>query len=365
MKTADDYIEVEPGKFVLRDRLPVPPDSSPVNSTGVAAVQQPRLLWAKDMKLEFMHTEPNVWGDFLWPSSIHLLSGEPGVGKTTLLYNLALKACCGESFLGIPFASALKCLYLDLETPYKLRARKLHIISEGKMPDHLGFIASANIEHDLGWLSDIVKEHGFNLIIVDTINEAFNTVNEDDNSEANRQMGLTRKLVDDTGASVLLVQHIGKGESTKGVFRARGASARPASADVVLNLEGSGDVIKLEMVKNRWIGGVSRLFIKKVGEDLFEPTEVSAEESMSAKTKAQDIILQALKRGPLTTAQIKLEAGDLSQATFERALSGLVQVGKIHKPQRGLYALTETSITSSPTLEGDVIDGMRESRWLS
>ena len=86
---------------------------------------------------------------------------------------------------------------------------------------------------------------------------------------------------------------------------------------------------------------------------------------MSAKAKAQDFILHVLERGPLSPAQIKAEAGDFSPATMERALSGLVQIGKVHKVQRGLYALTEalkeTSITSP--IGYDVIDGNKE--WVT
>lgn len=372
MRTADDYVEVSPGRWVLRDRLATSINPSTPRPELVDGIPRPRLIWAKDIKLECAQGEPNLWGDFLWPGSIHLLSGEPGAGKTTVLYNLAIKACRGEPFVGLPFTRLIRCLYLDLETPHTLRARKLHLISEGKPPDGLGFISSADLEKDMPWLTEVVKEFGFNLIIVDTINEAFSTADEDCNSEANRQMALTRRLVEDTGASVLLVQHIGKGESTKKVFKARGASARPASADVVLNLEATSDeVIRLEMVKNRWVGGISKLFLKKVGEDLFEPTEVPGEESVSAKIKAQTFIIQLLERSgkTLSTAEIKAEAQSqgFASATFERALSELVQVGKVRREVRGLYTLTEASKETSITspLGCDVIDGKNVNEWVT
>ena len=58
------------------------------------------LLWAKDLEpLEESETE-SLWGPFIFPGSNVLVSGDSGVGKTTLLYNWAVHAARGEEFAG-------------------------------------------------------------------------------------------------------------------------------------------------------------------------------------------------------------------------------------------------------------------------
>ncbi|MBA7471023.1 DNA repair protein RadA [subsurface metagenome] len=332
------------------------------------------LHWAKDIgpESELDEQDPSVWGCFLMCESIHLLSGEAGVGKTTLLYNLAISACTGNAFLGIQFSESLRVLYIDLETPHPLWRKKIRLVSEGNPPNNLAFIFHISLRDEIRQLIDEVNQHHFGLIIIDTMNEAFQTLDENDNAEANRQMALIRELIQQTGAAVVLVHHVGKSAEGKKVYKGRGASARAASADVVLNLEGvSEEVIKLELVKNRWVGGTSKLFLRKMGEDFFEPTEVSGEESVSHRIEAQNSILDLLAVActDMSTADIKAQCqheGFVS-ATIERALSGLVQVGKVHRVKRGFYSLSQSSIKTSITLtpSSDVIDGRGDSAYVT
>jgi predicted ATP-dependent serine protease len=308
---------------------------------GTRESQGLSLVWAQDILQSEDEEVDSLWGGFLFPGSIHLLSGEAGVGKTTFLYNLAVKATKGQEFVGLPLPRPLRVLYLDLETPQVLRARKLRLVAEGQPIEGLAFLTTVNLERNLQELTVAVKEHGFDLVIVDTIGEAFHTENEDDNAEANRQMTAVRQLVTATGCAVILVHHIGKGGQSKGVHKARGASARAASADVVLNLESrSEDVICLEMVKNRWVGGVSKLPLRKIGEDLFEVAELVGEETVPEKFKAQESILEMLDGDSLQAKDIVAKGREqgFSESTVKRALSDLVQLGKVDKPGRGVYA---------------------------
>lgn len=259
------------------------------------------LVWAKDIP------PPNAGDDtdallepFLFPGSGHLLSGQAGVGKTTLAYNLAVKAARGENFLELPFARCLRVLYVDLETPKPLHRRKLHLIAEGKLPDGLGFIRNVgNLEKELPRLAALVREHHFDLVIIDTLTSAFQLKDENDNAEATRIMRTIRKeLIEPYGCAVLLCHHLGKDPSGRGIYRGRGASAFPAQADIVLNLEAKDqDTLCLEMVKNRWLGGVHKLFMKKVGEDIFEPYQVPGEEGLKPRFEAQKFILRLLEDG--------------------------------------------------------------------
>lgn len=330
-------------KSVYRYRPEFPSIPSPIGCDVMDVMMETKglsLQWAKDISLAQGEEVNSLWGTFLFPGSIHLLSGEAGVGKTTFLYNLAIRASRGEEFIGIPFPKPLRVLYLDLESPYILRARKLHLIAEGQPPEGLAFIGSASIDQNLGEIVELVREHGFDLVIVDTINEAFQTEKEDDNAEANRQMMAVRRLVQQGGCAVLLAHHIGKAEQGKKVYKARGASARVGAVDVVINLEGmSEDVVRLEMVKNRWVGGNTKLFLRKAGEDLFEPIEVPDEETSSEKFRAQDWMLEEFQSQAVPRKEVLARGTEsgFSQPTLERALSDLTQLGKVERPRRGFY----------------------------
>lgn len=316
--------------------------SYPHNETGKSSGL--RLVWARDMEVSDDGYVDPLWGDFFFPSSIHLFSGEAGVGKTTFLYNLAIKGAKGEPFLEIPFSKALRTLYLDLESPDRLQRQKLNLIAEGDPPGGLAFIVSLNLERDLAEIISLVIEHGFDLVVVDTINEAFETEDEDSNAEANRQMQLIRQLVQMTGCAVILVHHLGKRGQERNVYKSRGASARAASADVVVNLEGlTEDTIKLEMAKNRWVGGKSTLFLRKVGEDRFELTSQEGEETASEKYKAQGVILEMLQSGAMQRKDIidRVVGEGYAKPTVERALSDLVQSGRVKRLKRGVYGLHE------------------------
>ncbi|MFC2026621.1 hypothetical protein ACFLUX_01445, partial [Chloroflexota bacterium] len=166
---------------------------------------------------------------------------------------------------------------------------------------------------------------------------------EDDNAEANRQMAVVRRIVNEGNCSVILVHHIGKGEQSKRAYKARGASARAASADVVLNLtEKSEDIICLETATNRWLGGSNKLLLKKAGEDTFEVVEGELDNLTTIeKHKAQEAIIDYLKINGESQRQVivttLLEKGH-KRCTIDRALSDLSQLGKVRKPKRGIYS---------------------------
>lgn len=328
---------------------------------GSEQIEAETMIWAKDVPPPGWGEEvETLWGPFLFPRSLHLLAGDAGLGKTTLLYNHSVHLARGEPFAGFSPPRPLRILYYDLETPDILFRRKLHLISDNSPPDGLAFCRSFSVKGALV----LAKEHHFDLIIIDTLNEAFETREEEDNAEANRQMRELRRIVKEAGAAILGISHMGKDPSSKGVYKLRGASARPAAADVVLNLEQAmEDVVRLEVAKSRWAGGIARLFLRKVGEDVFEPTELSGEETVTGESLAESVILDSVPFEPGEMARkeilnLGMSKGH-SQTMIERVLYRLVKFGRVKRPKRGFYCLPP-SLPSRQGIGDDGSDGKKE-----
>jgi len=322
----------EPGSALPTSRLYTPTESEEVKTP---------LIWAKDVPPPNEGEEiQTLWGSFLFPSSLHLLAGDAGLGKTTLMYNISICLARGSDFGGFKPPRRLRVLYFDLETPDLLFRRKLHLISENSPPEGLAFNRSFSVSEALA----LTKEHHFDLIIMDTLNEAFETRDEGDNAEANKQMRDLRRIVKDSGAAIVALSHMGKDPSAKGVYKLRGASARPAAADVVLNVEPySDDVICLEVVKNRWVGGNVKLFLRKAGEDAFEVAEVSGEDTATMDKQIREFIRSVVPHQPTTirTKEIlsSAEQKGFSVGTVEKVLSRMTQIGAdgLKRVKQGVY----------------------------
>ena len=338
--------ELIPGLTVKLDEL---------RNQSLGGEEQLPLTWAKDLETD-IDSIKSLWADVIFPGSLHLISGVAGVGKTTFLYGFAAKACKGEDFLGFHFPRPFRVLHIDMETPFPLQASKTRLVAEGVPPDGWAFMREVDIESNLIGLSKVIVEERFDIVIVDTISQAFRTEKEEDNAEAKRQMKALRRLCD-TGCAVIAVHHIGKSTQRHNVHKARGASARADSADVVVNMEAMAeDMIRLEVAKSRWLGISWKLLLRKVGEDAFEPAEMKGEESIQEVYRAQNFILRRLEntQEAMQRKEIFTDPGVLSERTLDRGLSALVQLGRVCKPRHGYYSLPETqqknNIAISPPL---------------
>jgi hypothetical protein len=224
----------------------------------------------------------------LYPASVVLLIGETHAGKSSLLYNVAIHAARNEPLWDIKYGLGrpLHVLYIDPENAGNNCAKKLDRINEGR-PDTLIFHdwRQKNLANalDQGELSDYLQEEQIDLCILDPITNIFNTLDENDNAEAARQMKDLIAISRETNACLLIVHHTGKDSSGN---YGRGASARLAAADVGLvfrtrgnteerdddytgEMEERDDVCRLQIIKNRFEGRAS-IFPRMAGADRFE-----------------------------------------------------------------------------------------------
>lgn len=299
------------------------------------------IISAKDLLSEEYEKVESLWGDILFPSSIVQLNSEPGLGKTTFMYNLLLCGALGKEFLNIPFKKIINTLYVDVETPNWKRKEKLEQISDGEVPTNFYFIDYLDIQTQGKILINTIKEHNIDIVVLDTQSRVFQQEDENNNAQANAILSKLRYICKETGTCFVLVHHLGKDTSNNGVYSGRGASAVAAGVDIVINLSSLDyDVLKLEVAKSRLYSDYFVMGIKKVGEDRFEPYEIKDEKSLTSKSQAQDEIIKLPERRyKAFEIQSELQSKGYAEPTIRRALSGLVQSGKVKKIKHGEYEI--------------------------
>jgi hypothetical protein len=303
------------------------------------------IIWAKDLPDVPTEQDVSIWGPFIVCGCVSLWSGVAGIGKSTIAWALAVATGRDAEFCGLPFSdSNLKVLIVDLETPVGLRKPKFENIATGNGGGNVAFW-DTEVPLTVATLQREIAENGFDVVIVDTLCLAFPVVNEDDNAEATAQIRPIKAIADATNAAIVLIHHLGKADVATGTYKARGASARPAACDIVVNIEAHEsqvDVITLVLAKSRYVADAS-LHVRKVGEDEFEVVEGLDERCASRVAKACAVVEQIIRSGPPKGIRLKNVLEDIagrtfSEATTRRALDDLLSRGRIKRPERGVYA---------------------------
>lgn len=192
-----------------------------------------------------------VLGGGIVPGSIVLIGGDPGIGKSTLVLQMALQ-------LGMNFP----VLYVsgeESERQIKMRAARL-IAGAGNLPDKLFLVTETNLETILGHLAEIQPA----LVIIDSIQTTY--LPEMDSSAGSLSQvrecaSRLREYAKSSGVAVFLIGHVTK----EGVIA--GPRVLEHIVDTVLYLE--GDAFQtyrlLRSVKNRF-GTTAEVGVFTMGE---------------------------------------------------------------------------------------------------
>ena len=190
---------------------------------------------------------PSVWSlngeiswlvpDLLAEGAVTLLTGDSGVGKSTFALALCGSVVRGELFLKRQTVCR-KVLYVDKENSLGIVRERLDRLGIEETPDLIvwgQWIDRAVEGPGSKAILEFAKLHR-PLIVFDSY-VAFHQGSEQDAVETRRHMQLYRNLAA-LGASVLVVHHTGKGESSK---QYRGSSDIKAAVDSAWLLESLSD----------------------------------------------------------------------------------------------------------------------------
>lgn len=214
-----------------------------------------------------------VLGGGLVPGSINLIGGDPGIGKSTLLLQIALE-----------LAEKIKILYVsgeESERQIKMRADRLHRDQDGNsldLPGNLLLVTETNLDLIL----DHAEELKPNLLIIDSIQTSYLPRMDSSAgsvSQVRECASHLREYAKRTGTSVFLIGHVTK-EGT-----IAGPRVLEHIVDTVLFLEGDRHQAYrlLRSVKNRY-GPTSEVGVFEMREngmiEISNPSEAFLAERM-------------------------------------------------------------------------------------
>lgn len=210
-------------------------------------VQRPATSASRFRHLDLTKEPPPVrWlvEDLICQGDVHLLLGEPNIGKSWLTMSLALAVAKGaDEWLGHPLHGQGRVLYLDEENPEDLifdRLTKLGMTAGDAK--QIRYINNEGIRLDRV-ADDLLEEAlDFNptLIVLDSLTR-FHTDDENNAGAMSRLFNdAIKPLSRETGAASVLIHHAKKTDSNSSYHRSRGSGDITASVDAGLDVREVG-----------------------------------------------------------------------------------------------------------------------------
>ena len=206
----------------------------------------------------------------------HLIVGSPGVGKTLIVCEMAIRLALGANVFGFPTPEPVNVLLCQAELPMTFLQHRFMRMVDSYDSEYGGYVGRNAFDriHIQEFLAPIdlrnsesieliaarAREVHADVVIIDPF-LAFFRGDENSNSEVRATLDNIKYVVGvGCKCSVIITDHLAKGDPGKGA-RARGAGAKIDWASLVINLDrhntqaGQQDVFlsaKLEKVRYGW-----------------------------------------------------------------------------------------------------------------
>jgi KaiC/GvpD/RAD55 family RecA-like ATPase len=275
--------------------------------------------------------------DFLPEGALVGLSGQTGTGKTFLGTDAGLSVATGQrEWLGRCIserARRVPVMYVPLEGHGGLKLRvNAWLVAHGVRPDDADNLLVPELPDGLDLSSPNgmeslyanVSEHGARLVVIDTLSDALGTVDEDKASSLRPVIKALRKVIDATGATILLVQHTGWDGK-----RERGSIAMRSAVDVMWHLDLGDNIITLKNNKQRdaeKFKPISLRLQNVPGTGSAVLTQWTAADTSADAASMKDRIVAALSGEPATSRRELSERVGSDTHSFRQTLSDLVGI---------------------------------------
>jgi len=306
---------------------------------------------------------PYLFGPYLNVGASHWITGQTGLGKSTLMFNIMTALAEGKELWSIP-CEQQTVLYVDAESGDIGRSMKIDRLY-GLAPRVAGRLYFARLPFklpdELEELITVVKEKQVTIVVFDTARRCFAVRDENDNAEVYRSVVPCLDRLKLEGIATVTLGHPPKSGSNC----ARGAGAQEDAGDINLtltmhrgNVSDENGVIALRVTKNRLLGmGTPPLYLRRIGDDHFERVndddpilkDDDSEEEPSAPgairlcmDEIKDMLCEAPKRRA-THHDLRAAVMDKghSRATFGRAMTALREAGDLVKTDDRQWEITD------------------------
>ncbi|MGC4097346.1 MAG: AAA family ATPase [Nitrospira sp.] len=174
--------------------------------------------------------------DILATESLAAIVSKPKVGKSTLIYELAVAVTQGRMFLGrvTKRGNVLILAVEENRRDVKRRLRNLGVEQLDAMHVHIAMLSDS--PDNLHALVGFIKQHSIVLVIFDTLNTFWSVADENNAGEVTEAVKPLLALARNSGATVLLIHHSRKAEGDHG-DEIRGSGALFSLLDTALILK--------------------------------------------------------------------------------------------------------------------------------
>jgi len=295
---------------------------------------------------------PSIVGDgLLVHGTVAVFYGQPGLGKTWLLLQLAHAIAAGRPWLDIPIPSPCTVGFISLELPrYYIGDRfialsssdpaalsRIHIVCRPTLKGQIDLLHPLTLPALLAWIRDLEIQ----VVVLDPLSRA-HSVNENAAQEMGQVLSIAEQLAA-SGPLVILNHHEGHPNPELGSQHPRGSSRLLSDPNTVLNLTSDRGTVCL-MIKKLNLGiPIDPIYLKQTPEGTFEridrpptPTE--------AKDLVRDDLDEIIKTNPgLTASQLSellpfnpKTGKPYDKATMSRHLKALRLEGRVHSEPGGM-----------------------------
>ncbi len=305
--------------------------------------------------------------------SVNILVGDSGIGKSALVYQLALAVATGKPFLGLPVYHG-KVILVDYENSlwdaHHILQQQRKYFGLDSIPNTLqlwpmnqaapGTPRFQLIQQGLHEeVEEVIDPFAPDLLIFDSL-RSFNPAMENDNTAAAKQIKQLRAISQGRGTAILLVHHVRKHGLKKSIenaahledsapldwlTRSAGSRALINQTDARLaisNRKKAGDTLVLRG-HLRTYGEVGPYLIERIWDDSGEPLAYQRFEATPEmlENPDQEAAFEKLPDA-FSFTEARLLYGKRHQATLE-FLQKLIRLGLARKTARGQYQREKTT----------------------
>lgn len=324
-----------------RPKVDIPPDLGPDRHGALRSVK------ASDVVIESVEW---LWERYLPRGKLVDLSGDPGLGKSTMALDLAARLTVGVAMPGSAGACAPGAVIVvagedglaDTVVP-RLRAAGadrdlVHHITEAQ--DRSGTPRPFTIPNDIDDLRGMVEELDARMVVIDPLSAHLSgRLNDFKDHDVRQALHPLARLAEATGATVLMVRHLNKRSAGSALYRPGGSIGITGAIRVGLMVgRDPEDPTKLVMAQYKCnVGRPAPSQLCRIVHDestgvgrvmWLGTTALTADDFLAngprtggALILAKEVLTDALACGAIPASEIEglIEAEGISKATYRRA----------------------------------------------